>query len=507
MKGACMEAKPVREELPDVPAKPIGENGGDFEAILVDGCLGFSVSVGNAALILVVSVCGGANLLDGSVVAVAAAFVVAVVLRAGQLAANALQTDIGRRITLGCHVVSTVAAMGALGLGLYLVSAILAGVGLVAAAFLYGRFLERLARKALMLVFDLAFMYAGLVLLVILQMPFWYSYAMLFVSVGLCATISLLFVRKGYRYSDLVNAADSKSRSIKVKGNNHTLLLLGFMLSGSLLVFFLGVPFEVAVAALGVSVGLAGILSLLLEQTDERTYKEALKKSPAFASAVLLLPLPAVSDEVRLFLLCVYTCFVSLNIIVLLNAVVETSRFDMISPVWLFGQEGSVFFAGVFVGGILFSLGGLMADAAPCALYATCVAAAVVCAWMQIRVNYQVYPFEPVIETALDDETRAHIEYDGQRKTLWQQKREIASERYGLSPREREILQILLKGRDAKYITDTFYISQSTAKTHIYNIYRKFGIHSRQELLDFIEGIEVADAGMFGCDAADGESS
>ncbi len=38
---------------------------------------------------------------------------------------------------------------------------------------------------------------------------------------------------------------------------------------------------------------------------------------------------------------------------------------------------------------------------------------------------------------------------------------------------------------------DTFYISQSTAKTHIYNIYRKFGIHSRQELLDFIEDIEV----------------
>lgn len=49
----------------------------------------------------------------------------------------------------------------------------------------------------------------------------------------------------------------------------------------------------------------------------------------------------------------------------------------------------------------------------------------------------------------------------------------------------------MLKGRDAKYITDTFYISQSTAKTHIYNIYRKFGIHSRQELLDFIEDIEV----------------
>ena len=47
---------------------------------------------------------------------------------------------------------------------------------------------------------------------------------------------------------------------------------------------------------------------------------------------------------------------------------------------------------------------------------------------------------------------------------------------------------------------DTFYISQSTAKTHIYNIYRKFGIHSRQELLDFIEGMEMP------CDSEQGEA-
>ena len=55
------------------------------------------------------------------------------------------------------------------------------------------------------------------------------------------------------------------------------------------------------------------------------------------------------------------------------------------------------------------------------------------------------------------------------------------------------MLWILLKGRDAKYIMDKFYISQSTAKTHIYNIYRKFGIHSRQELIDFVEEIDLED--------------
>ena len=463
------------EDVCEAPAKPIGENGGDFEAVLVDGCLGFGLGAGNAALILVAALCASPDLVHGSVVAVSMALVAAVALRVGQLACDALQSGAGRRATLAVQAVASLAAMGALGFGLPLAAASLAGVGVVATAFLY----------------DLAFMYVGVMLLVLSQVGFWYAYAMLFVAVALCAALSLLFSRKPYRYSDLVGAEDSKRRSIKVKGNNHTLLMLGFMLGGSLLAFFLGYPPDVALVALGASVGLAGIFSLLLEQTDERTYKEALKKSPAFAAALLLLPLPAVPSGVQLGLVCLYTCFVSLNVIVLLNAVVETSRFDMISPVWLFGQEGSVFFAGIFAGGVLFSAGGLASDGSPSALYATCVAAAVVCAWMQIRVNYQIYPFEPVIETGLDDETRAHLEYEGQRKTLWQQKRAIACERYGLSPREREILQILLKGRDAKYITDTFYISQSTAKTHIYNIYRKFGIHSRQELLDFIEDIEV----------------
>ena len=69
-------------------------------------------------------------------------------------------------------------------------------------------------------------------------------------------------------------------------------------------------------------------------------------------------------------------------------------------------------------------------------------------------------------------------------------------EKYRLSPREREVLRILLKGRDAKYIMDTFYISQSTAKTHIYNIYRKLDVHSRQELLDLVDETEPDTAAL-----------
>ena len=56
-----------------------------------------------------------------------------------------------------------------------------------------------------------------------------------------------------------------------------------------------------------------------------------------------------------------------------------------------------------------------------------------------------------------------------------------------LSPREREVLALLARGRNASYIARTLCISLDTAKSHIKSIYRKAGVHTQQELLDEIE--------------------
>ena len=63
------------------------------------------------------------------------------------------------------------------------------------------------------------------------------------------------------------------------------------------------------------------------------------------------------------------------------------------------------------------------------------------------------------------------------------------AKQFKLSPRETEVLGILVKGRNAKYISEKLFISESTAKTHISNVYRKTGVHSQQELLDAIENM------------------
>ena len=59
--------------------------------------------------------------------------------------------------------------------------------------------------------------------------------------------------------------------------------------------------------------------------------------------------------------------------------------------------------------------------------------------------------------------------------------------RFSLSPREREVLSLLARGRTAAYIGRSLGIAPDTAKTHMRSIYRKMDIHSQQDLIELIE--------------------
>lgn len=55
---------------------------------------------------------------------------------------------------------------------------------------------------------------------------------------------------------------------------------------------------------------------------------------------------------------------------------------------------------------------------------------------------------------------------------------------YNLTPREKQILRLLLEGRNNPYIRENLNVSNNTLKTHLRNVYRKLSIKDRQELLD-----------------------
>lgn len=65
------------------------------------------------------------------------------------------------------------------------------------------------------------------------------------------------------------------------------------------------------------------------------------------------------------------------------------------------------------------------------------------------------------------------------------------AEQYGLSPREQDVLKLLIKGRSVPFICDELFLAKSTVATHVKHIYKKIGItQGRQELIDVVERFE-----------------
>lgn len=61
------------------------------------------------------------------------------------------------------------------------------------------------------------------------------------------------------------------------------------------------------------------------------------------------------------------------------------------------------------------------------------------------------------------------------------------ADRFGLSPREAEILVYLARGFSPTYIAKDLVLSVSTVRTHVRNIYRKLGIGKREELIHLVD--------------------
>lgn len=61
------------------------------------------------------------------------------------------------------------------------------------------------------------------------------------------------------------------------------------------------------------------------------------------------------------------------------------------------------------------------------------------------------------------------------------------AQRYGLTPREAEVMRLVMRGRSGAYVQENLFISKSTFQTHMRNLYKKLDVHTNQELLDLLE--------------------
>lgn len=68
---------------------------------------------------------------------------------------------------------------------------------------------------------------------------------------------------------------------------------------------------------------------------------------------------------------------------------------------------------------------------------------------------------------------------------------EAVAQRCELTPRERDVLVLIARGRTLSVIARELGIAEGTARTHMGHIYAKLGVHRQQELIDLVEAQEL----------------
>jgi DNA-binding CsgD family transcriptional regulator len=63
-------------------------------------------------------------------------------------------------------------------------------------------------------------------------------------------------------------------------------------------------------------------------------------------------------------------------------------------------------------------------------------------------------------------------------------------DRYGITAREREVIELIREGKTNQEIADRLFISLATVKDHNYNIFRKTGVRNRVELVNLFRDRE-----------------
>jgi DNA-binding CsgD family transcriptional regulator len=72
-------------------------------------------------------------------------------------------------------------------------------------------------------------------------------------------------------------------------------------------------------------------------------------------------------------------------------------------------------------------------------------------------------------------------------------RRDLAEEfvlRFGISAREREIIEMMAQGFSNNAIAEKLYISTVTVKNHVYHIYQKTGVSNKVQLLNMMNSLE-----------------
>ena len=100
--------------------------------------------------------------------------------------------------------------------------------------------------------------------------------------------------------------------------------------------------------------------------------------------------------------------------------------------------------------------------------------------------NYKPFTEHSSMVEELSEDLPASTDEE-HRMGAWRQNINDFAHHYELTARQTEVLMLLAKGYSTSKIEEMLVVSNHTVKAHVYSIYQKTDVHSRQELIELIE--------------------
>lgn len=361
-------------------------------------------------------------------------------------------------------------------------------------ALLWGSSLAFYERTEMLFATALSLVVAGVVLVIALNLNPTAGWILAATAAGISGSIAIIGKIDPIQQSTSI--AVSRSRGSAGKGNYFTIIAIAMSMSVSALMgYHLPLAPFITAALMGGSIVVAGILTCLLRIRFKQSYENLARRSIAACATFSLLSYPFADAPLQAVCTCVLLMSFTINCIILIDAIAETARLKRVSPYWIIGNEGTLFMVGALVAFALFWF--CLVEGTAESAVAVCLASAVAFVALQVFIEGQSYPYfemEEEEEESWGPRQQPHpdaLAAGGGAK--WRERLDEVSANYKLSPRQQEVMRLLLKGRDVKYIMNKFVISQATARTHVYNLYKKLDVHSRRELMDLIERFDTSD--------------
>jgi DNA-binding CsgD family transcriptional regulator len=197
---------------------------------------------------------------------------------------------------------------------------------------------------------------------------------------------------------------------------------------------------------------------------------------PCTGAGFILLALPMVSSQAlsltSVFLVGVGFEIINITVWVLISYVAKTSS----RPSKYFGCYATVTYAAMFAGRIVRN----MISVEPVIVAFVGLS----CVVILVIVAFVLLPEQKIrfFEGSLRKTDEANAEY-----SAFIAHCRMVVERYRLTERESDVLELLARGRTLKVIAEKLVVSKGTSGTHIANIYRKTNVHSQQELINLVD--------------------